>query len=110
MNGQDKYRRFARMVPTQEVALAIDVANAAKARQALENDLIEARQRVSPKARKKKAAAKKARESAKSKNTERFEAKILEKSGTRDEQLSRLPRTKKDGEHIRGREQEKQGG
>lgn len=105
MNGQDKYRRFARMIPTQEVALAIDVAKATKQRLSLENDLQEARERVSPKARKKRAAAKKARESSKSKNTERFEAKILEKSGTRDEQLSRLPRTKKDGD-IRNREPE----
>ena len=103
MNGQDKYRRFARMVPTQEVQLAIDVAKAAKERQALENDLQTAREKVSPKARKRRAASKKARESAKSKNTERFEAKILEKSGTRDEQLSRLPRTKEDG-NIRNRE------
>lgn len=103
MNGQDKYRRFARMIPTQEVQLAVDVAKAAKQRTELEKDLIEARERVSPKARKKRAAAKKARESSKSKNTERFEAKILEKSGTRDEQLSRLPRAKKDG-NIRNRE------
>lgn len=104
MNGQDKYRRFARMIPTQEVALAIDVAKAAKQRTELEKDLLEAREKVSPRARKRRATAKKARESAKSKNTERFEAKIIEKSGTRDEQLSRLPRTKKDGD-IRNREQ-----
>lgn len=98
MNGPDKYRRFARMVPTQEVQLAIDVAKATKERISLENDLLAAREQVSPKARKKKAALKKARESSKSKNTERFEAKILENTGTRKEQLSRLPRNKKDGE------------
>lgn len=98
MNGPDKYRRFARMIPTQEVQLAIDVAAATKERSALENDLREARERVSPKARKKKAAIRKARENNKSKNTERFEAKILEKTGTRDEQISRLPRKKPDGE------------
>lgn len=103
MNGQDKYRRFARMIPTQEVQLAIDVAKATKERTELEKDLIEAREKVSPRARKRRAASKKARESAKSKNTEKFEAIIVEKSGTRDEQLSRLPRKKKDGD-IRNRE------
>ena len=106
MNGQDKYRRFARMIPTQEVQLAIDVAKATKQRTELEKDLIEAREKVSPRARKRRATAnKKAREAAKSKNTERFEAIIEEKSGTREEMVSRLPRRKKDGD-IRNREQE----
>lgn len=101
MNGQDKYRRFARMVPTQETQLAIEITNAEKNRKSVENDLSVARRILSPKARKKKVESERARKSRKSARVENFEARIIEKTGHREEQLARLPKTKKEDGNIR---------
>ena len=101
MNGQDKYRRFARMVPTQETQLAMDITNVEKNRKSMENDLSVARRILSPQARKKKTEFESARKSSKSKRVEKFEARIIEKTGTRKEQLARLPKTKKEDGNIR---------
>ena len=97
-SGPEIYRRFAKIIPSQEIQLTLDLADAAKQRQKLEKDLLEARIRISPKARKKRKEIQEARELRKSAKTEKFEAIIKEKSGTRKEQISRLPRTKKNGE------------
>ena len=47
----NKYIRFATRIPSNEVALAVDVDQALKRQEALSKDIIEAREKYSPKAR-----------------------------------------------------------
>ncbi len=47
----NKYIRFATRLPSNEVALAVDVDRALKRQEELSKDIIEAREKYSPKAR-----------------------------------------------------------
>lgn len=47
----NKYIRFATRIPSNEVALAVDVDRALRRQEELSKDIIEAREKYSPKAR-----------------------------------------------------------
>lgn len=93
MSGPEKYRRFARMIPTQEQELANKLAVGERKLAQMEKDVTTAREKLKPAGRRKRkssAALKKAR----AKKEESIKEKNETTLGTRDEQLSRLPSNK----------------
>lgn len=90
MAGPDKYRRFARMIPTQEQELANKLAVGERKLAQMEKDVTTAREKLKPEGRKKRRSGT-ALKKARAKKAEAIKEKNEEILGTRDEQLSRLP-------------------
>lgn len=96
MAGPDKYRRFARMIPTQEQELANKLAVGERKLEQMEKDVTTAREKLKPEGRKKRSAGT-ALKKARAKKAETIDKKNETTLGTRDEQLARLPSNKNNG-------------
>ena len=90
MNGPQKYRRFARMIPTQEQELANKLAIGEKKLKEMEKDVSTAREKLKPAGRERRKSGT-ALKKARAKKAESIDKKNEETLGTRDEQLARLP-------------------
>jgi hypothetical protein len=96
MSGPDKYKRFARMIPTQEQELANKLAVGERKLEQMEKDVTTAREKLKPAGRKKRKSGT-ALKKARAKKAEAIQKKNEETLGTRDEQLARLPSNKNNG-------------
>lgn len=90
MAGPDKYRRFARMIPTQEQELANKLAVGERKLEQMEKDVMTAREKLKPAGRKRRKSGT-ALSKARAKKAEAIAEKNETTLGTRDEQLARLP-------------------